>query len=316
MPVRPRSKHKQTSAMSVLFGGRAGTAFCDEGWLSEPHVHHGSLRRLGAWTHLDEFADFRRWPKEAGVSLTATMASSKIYRKLAVDPKQAAQLFGVGATLTFNGVHAWHAKLGRQLDAMAVELGLLPRMCHCNVYVSPKGGGVPKHFDSHHVVVVHLVGTKRWTIAPNRSVVHPIDNHVASRAPGPRLARHATGTISRAMPRTSRVFEMRPGSVLFLPAGYWHRTQSEEHTLSVTFGMRTMRWVDIVRDAIASRLERMPEWREQAWGAAGNTRQRGIAQGRLAALLERTAIDLGRLSAETLLDETFPRARARTARKR
>ena len=278
-------------------------------------MRHGPPERLGSLTALDEFSDFRHWPRTRDLVISATMRAGTEYRKLQVDPVQAAGLFRTGATLAFESVDQWHPVLGRWVRALARDFGLPADLCHCNVYVSPKGGGVPRHFDSHHVIVVHLIGTKIWTLSPNRNVVHPVDNHVASHEPSPSLARDAHGRISRAMPRGSTRTAMRPGSVLFLPAGHWHATRSMGSSMSVTFGLRTLRWVELLRDAIVARLEPIAEWREPAWGAAGTSRQKDAAARRLDSLLRRMQEDLGQLTATDIIRSAFPR-RKKTPRAR
>lgn len=284
-------------------------------WPWQPHVRHGSLRRLGALADLEEFSDFRRWPKTRELSITATMtagaagAAGADYCSLAVDPAQAAELYLAGATLAFNGVEEWHAVLGRWLRDLARDFGLPAGMCHCNVYVSPAGAGVPKHFDSHHVIIVQLIGAKLWSFAPNRVLDHPIENHVASFPLPASVARYSRGTPSRFMPRGSTRVTMRPGSALFLPAGFWHATRATEPSLSVTFGLRSPRWFEILRDALAARLERLVDWREPAWGAAGTTRHRAAAEKRFASLLKRLSRDVGELEAGDLLRAAFPSRR-------
>ena len=285
MAAHPRSKRAGGTGMKRVFGlssDRIGPS-----WPWRPHVRHGSLRRLGALADLEEFSDFRRWPRTRDVSITATMkagAAGAEYCSLAVDPAQAAELYLAGATLAFNGVQEWHGLLGRWLRDLARDLGLPADMCHCNVYISPAGAGVPKHFDSHHVISIQLIGAKLWSFAPNRLLDHPIDNHVASLPLPAAVVRYSRGTPSRRMPRGSTRVTMRPGSALFLPAGFWHTTRATEPSLAVTFGLRAPRWFEILRDELAARLERLADWREPAWGAAGTTAGRAAAEKRFCRL--------------------------------
>ena len=263
-----------------------------------PHVRHGSPRRLGALSQLEEFSDFRLWPRTRELSIRATLPPGAAHRSIAVDPVQAAELYAAGATLAFNGVEEWHPTLGRWVRALARDLGLPGGMCHSNVYLSPAGSGVPKHFDGHHVLVVHLIGAKSWSYAPNRSRDDPHDPVAVERA-------HRSDRVGR-MPRTSKRIEMRPGSALFLPPGYWHSTRATEPSLSVTFGLRTLRWFELVADAVAARLGSIPDWREAAWGAAGTALPRAAAKARLASLLKRLPRDVGPLEAADLLRGAFP----------
>jgi hypothetical protein len=201
--TRPRA----ASTLSRFFGVKAAQRILERE-PEEPEVRHGPLRRLVPLESLDEFSDFRNWTKKKSLSLSASMIVRGEYRKFAVDTRQAVELYRAGATLTFNAVEHDHRVLRRVLDALAGELGLPPRLCHCNVYLSPAGGGLPKHFDAHHVVVVQAIGEKTWSVARNSSVAHPTENVVASRAPPGEVANQIHGKISRRMPAGSKTIGM------------------------------------------------------------------------------------------------------------
>lgn len=284
----------------------------DPQWPWRPHVRHGPIERLGALSNLDEFSDFRRWPKTRELVISATLMAGARYRKLIVNPLQAAELYGTGATLTFEGVDRWHPALGRWVRALARDFGLPADLCHCNVYVSPRGAGVPRHFDAHHVAIVHVIGSKIWSIAPNRRIAHPAENFVAAEALERSVTRGRRDRISPKMPRSSVRIRMRPGSAFFLPAGYWHATRAMEASLSITFGLRAPRLFELLRDEIVARLEPVPEWREPAWGAAGTAKQRRASTERLGLLMKRWTADLGELNA----DDVLRRAAGRTKRPR
>jgi len=45
----------------------------------------------------------------------------------------------------------------------------------------------------------------------------------------------------------SQTVVLRPGSILYVPAGYWHSVEAEDETgsLSLNFSISGARWVDI-----------------------------------------------------------------------
>jgi 50S ribosomal protein L16 3-hydroxylase len=304
---RPAAKARQSPALTgqpglgTLFAPLSAAEFLKLHFPDRPCVQHGPPERLGALADMDAFADFRRWPRIRDLSIIATL-TRPVYRRIRVDPEQAAQLYGVGATLSFNGVHLWHPTLGEWVGALAEELGVPGDLCHSNVYVSPKGGGLPKHFDSHAVIIVHLIGQKTWFIAPEPDVRNPLENQDVPAG----LPRKKSGEL--AMPRGAKRIEMRPGSVIFVPAGFGHQTRAGEASVSVTFGLRTHLWLELVRDAVATRLARFPEWREPAWGAGGSPAQRARAVARFAQLLTGLQSSVGALEADDILQAVFPRA--------
>jgi len=54
------------------------------------------------------------------------------------------------------------------------------------------------------------------------------------------------------------------GSVLYLPAGYWHRVvcDSDEGSLSINFSISTRSWLDLLGDTLMQQLWKDPQWRE------------------------------------------------------
>lgn len=225
------------------------------------------------------------------------------YQKLSVDAVQAAHLYAMGATLTFTGVEDRHHALSRMLGSLAAELGIRRSLCHCNVYLTPAGDGVPKHFDAHDVVIVQVIGSKTWTLAPNTHVRNPTDNVVAARPVPKEVARQLRGKISRTMPRGSAKVEMRAGPARFVPAGHWHATRAREASLSLTFGLHAPTFADLLSRTLAVRLRELPEWREMSWGAHGTRAQRAAVKRRLDALLADLDPSVLRFSADSVLDD-------------
>ncbi len=299
-----------TPSLDTLFAPLRAEELIQRYWPSRPLVQHGTLERLGTLVGVDALADFRRWPFHRKLSMTATLARGG-YQQLRVEPEQALLLYSAGATIGFSGAHTWHPTLRRWVQALAAELGVPSRTCHANVYLSPAGEGVPKHFDAHSVIAVQLVGEKSWQLAPNPEVVHPLENYVASEGSALGSGRHQRA-VSARMPRRSRRVVMRPGSAIFLPAGFWHATRAREASLSVTFGVRVPRFFDLLRDALSARLARLAAWREPALGAWGTTEQRAAAQARLALLLAELPAVLEQLDAASILRA----AREQPARRR
>jgi ribosomal protein L16 Arg81 hydroxylase len=225
-----------------------------------PLCKHAPIERLGALAELEDFADFSRWDRNRCTSMRAAVSKGETVRRIAVDRAQAALLWEVGATLSFNAVHKGNAAVAGWLRAVSRDVGASEAMCHANLYMSPAGAGVAKHFDAHPVIVVQVVGVKDWQIAPSSEGPHPLLNRDA-----PDESR---------MPRTSARFTMRPGSALYVPAGYWHQTRARSHSLSLTFGLRTARWLDIAREAFAAQLAKEATWRAYAWRGAGHPARR------------------------------------------
>ncbi len=270
-------------------------------WLRRLDVRHGPLERLGALAEIDEIADFRRWPRTRDLAVSAILELRGVFRKMPVDTFQAARLYGVGATLAFESVHRWHPVLRQWTRALAGELGVSENACSCNVYVSPAGCGVSKHFDDQHEITAQVIGTKRWSIARNEKLVNPLESCAVVAGVPAWTACHTADRISPKMPRGATRLVVRPGSTVSVPIGTWHSTKAIEPSVSITFGFGPPMWFELARDAIASRLTESAEWREPAWGMTGTPSQRAAARKRLAELLEGLTGNIGRLDASAII---------------
>lgn len=85
------------------------------------------------------------------------------------------------------------------------------------------GGALPFHFDQDDLLILQLEGSKRWRVS------------------GPPVPYPVAG-LEVSPPQTSEpVFEdvLRPGDLLFLPAGYWHQCDNEQgRSLHVGFAFK------------------------------------------------------------------------------
>ncbi|SES21049.1 cupin domain-containing protein [Actinokineospora terrae] len=115
-----------------------------------------------------------------------------------------------------------------------------------NVYLTPPGArGLTPHFDTHDVFVVQVSGSKHWRIYDSP---YPLPMH------GQSYARHRTGPDpGEPVDR----FVMRPGDVFYMPRGCVHdATSGDEASLHLTIGVLPVLWASVVRDAVATAVER------------------------------------------------------------
>jgi ribosomal protein L16 Arg81 hydroxylase len=82
------------------------------------------------------------------------------------------------------------------------------------------GGALRIHYDEDDLFIVQLEGSKRWRIY------------------GPPVAYPVLGMATKPAPTSEPVFDevLKPGDMLFLPAGYWHRCNNEQD-LSLHLGI-------------------------------------------------------------------------------
>lgn len=140
--------------------------------------------------------------------------------------------FRGGAMLLLSHLNRHHLTLAELVSRCEAETHVPMRS---NVYLSPPGSrGFKLHWDTHDVLVLQISGSKRWHIHDNPLEL-PHEEH----------KRDFKKWVGKAN-KLAEV-ELRPGSVLFLPRGFVHGAESgSEHSLHVTFGLRSLTMADIV----------------------------------------------------------------------
>lgn len=132
----------------------------------------------------------------------------------------------------------------------------------CNGYANKAHSGSAMHFDNHEVLVIHLIGKKRWRFAPCGQIKNP---HVAYKV-GTECDRELSAILREPfpakMPMPYRTVTLRPGSVLFLPRGYWHATLAIEDCLALTLSFRATTIAQLLATNLLKMLHRQEAWRE------------------------------------------------------
>jgi len=207
--------------------------------------------------------------------------------------------------LIFNAVERFLPPVQQWLTALRTELGL-PLKCDPRsiVYVSPAGSGNSAHFDANANFVVQIRGTKLWRIAPNRDVINPTDRWAMNQDELPEeLEGCVHGPLPTQMPADAETIALAPGSVLFVPRGYWHQTESNEDTLALNFTFGQPTWADVVLTALRARLLKDPQWRELANGLRAPQPVRAQAcRARLVQMLGQLQQEAGKLEPDALVE--------------
>jgi bifunctional lysine-specific demethylase and histidyl-hydroxylase NO66 len=130
--------------------------------------------------------------------------------------------FAAGATLVLQGLHRSYAPIAELCRSLEVTL---THPVQANAYLTPPvAQGLDLHADPHDVFAVQTHGVKRW-------VVHPPDG----------------GEVWD--------LELRPGDVLYLPAGTRHAAQTQDRpSLHLTIGVRTVTVRDVLRQVVDAAL--------------------------------------------------------------
>lgn len=189
----------------------------------------------------------------------------------------------------------------RLMQAMRRELATPQTFVGCNVYMSPAGAGTRMHFDEQDIFLVQIRGRKRWRIAPCTQIREPMQPHFAGAKMHPENALLAPKLPTR-MPRVRETVVLEPGSVLYMPAGYWHASETIEDSIALTLTFPSICWLDLMLTRLRHRLVQRERWRARAVGilAPPSPRQRRALE-HMQGLLDELAEDLASTNIVDLL---------------
>ncbi len=302
------SNMKNRFGLAGLVGPAEAAKFLDQNWPRLPFVAHNLQTTLHSVFDLpflqSREALLNAWPATIQAHLPDIADESS---SIDVDAKDARKLFANKMALLFNNVQTLSTELQNRLRALAKDLGL-PSSTHarCMIYATPDGKGTAAHFDQNINFVIQLHGTKKWWLAPNQHVENPTERFTIGQELDPELASYSHTPMPLQMPNENkREIVLQPGSVLFVPRGWWHYTEATGEALALNFTFSQPTWVDIFTLALRSRLSLSPAWRELADGVtSANEALRANATGELNDLLTELVDDLPHWRAEDILAAT------------
>ena len=206
--------------------------------------------------------------------------------------------------LLFNEVHRISPLLQTWLLKIRSDLRISAQTySRCLVYARPDGKGTAPHFDQNINFVLQIHGTKIWRLAPNNHLANPLTRHTMGAKPNDELASYLNEKLPLKMPKSAQTIELKPGSMLFVPRGYWHSTEAHGEALALNFTFTAPTWIDLFTSALRSRLALSPEWRETANGVCDPV-SRHEAESYLETLLDGLKEDLPHWEASDLLNAT------------
>lgn len=292
-------------SLSQLLEPMSTEEFLNEAWPSLPYVTHGlALRELTSLPFLESLdALLTQWPRKIQVHLPDARDESSA---IEADPQHARKLFANRMALLFNNAQTQSPVLERWLADIHAELGL-PRSTYsrCMIYATPDGKGTAAHFDQNINFVLQIHGEKTWWLAPNETFENPTERFTIGQPVDPELASYAMTEPPAKMPEPAQKVVLKPGSMLFVPRGYWHRTEASGEALALNFTFSQPTYLDLFLLALRSRLTLSYEWRALADGVTSvDSARREQATAQLDRLLMDLTDDLPNWRAEDILGAT------------
>lgn len=242
---------------------------------------------------------FKVWPKDVDI---CPLDISDEQGALTTPIGQIEQKFSAGHVLLFNDANTINPVLDSWLKQLRLDLGLSSMTFARNlIYVAKKGSGTTTHFDQNMNFVLQVHGTKKWWIAPNENVENPMSRHTLGHPVEPELASYSTSPMPHKIPENATEFRLSEGSMLFVPRGVWHSTESITDTLSLNFTFSAPTWIDLFSLALRGRLMQSPEWRETA-NFVSDPHKKEEAIERFNALLSSLSYEVPHWQAKDILD--------------
>ncbi len=250
-----------TPGLSALVAPVPVRQFLQEFWPERIFQSHGALSRLPPVFRSPALASFRalaaRYQGWLGFGRGAQGS-----RMVSVQQVNPAHLYEMGLSVYLPDIAPSVPGADELLRQLEHELGLAEGCARMTVWASPKGDGAPTHFDGEDVFSIQLAGSKRFEVAPMTDYAYPVG---AQYAPGAAAYDEMYAQIRDGFPDATGVsfqaVEMKPGSVLFVPRGTWHRTAAAEDSFAVSIGLNPPSIAETFLDQLRYVLLQDPQWR-------------------------------------------------------
>jgi ribosomal protein L16 Arg81 hydroxylase len=282
---------------------------------------HGGARRLVAVAK--DFAGFDARAMLADAAKTVVWmrdASSGAMQYVEADATLGAAAWAAGHSLYFNP----SAETSRKyISQLAEDLGMacstsgddsVDAMGDVEVFAVRGRHSTPWHWDAQDNFTLQCKGMKRWRLKRGPIVDpltnwHPKSASLDANAADARVHGACVRTSTSLIPPADGDEEvvtvlLRPGSMLYVPAGWWHsvEAESDEGSFSINMSMAGLRYSDVLLRSLAQRLwgKRNSGWRARVIEGPQVARQK------LQALLRGLAAEIDALDAHEMLpDDSF-----------
>ena len=295
------------SVLAALIAPYSTHEFLTQYWPAKLFEAHGDPARFPAFLCSPELASVEALSRAYRGSLRFASGRSDSPHMASGPQVAAISLYRMGLTVQFDDIADCVAPTRTDLGRLEAELGINSGAARASAFASPITEGLGVHFDSYDLFSVQLRGAKRFHVAPVKELSYPVGNPYA---PGMEPMADLYPQVVNGFPDPARAefacVDLKPGSVLFLPRGTWHYTESEGDSLSVSICLFLSPAADFVLRQLYLLLLQDPQWRRPLYGAWGGVANRSAAASQLERLLARLP-DLARqLRPDELMSNLMP----------
>jgi cupin superfamily protein len=259
-----------TPVLAALFSPHSPTDFLRLYWPDRPFAAHGSPQRLPSALRVPELQSVKALAaKYRGRMAFGNAATTS--RTVVIENTNPALLLRMGLSLYMVDIVAMVPTLGDLLRQLERELGAPARTARIGAFAAPPSNGVTCHFDAEEVFSIQLHGEKRFHIGGAPDIEQPWGMQFN---PGDPSFDDLYAQVPAGFPDPGKcefeTVDMKPGTVLFMPRGTWHYTESGEDSLSVSIVVRTPAAFECALEALRLRMLRDARWRRPLYGAWGS----------------------------------------------
>jgi hypothetical protein len=268
----------KTSILAALVAPLSLTEFLAQHWPDRAYAVDGSPDRLPAALRVPELQSVEALSAKyrGRMSFGNATASS---RTVGIEHTSPALLVRMGLSLYLPDIVALVPALEAMLRQLEQELGAPPGSARIGAFAASPGNGVSCHFDAEEVFSIQLQGEKRFHIAKAPDIEQPWGMQFN---PGDPCFDDLYPQVAAGFPDPARcdfeTVDMKPGTVLFMPRGTWHYTESGAGSLSVSIIVRTPAAFECVLESLRLRLLQDARWRRPLYGAWGGAAQSAAAR--------------------------------------
>ncbi len=267
----------ESEILKAMLGPEAFEEFFSDYWPDRIFVTHGDRARLPdpfLDQELNEFDALSRRYK----GVVSFFGDARSGHMVPVEGIEAAAPYRCGLSVYLTDVGPYFPDIERMVRKLEFELGLNEGCARAGVFASPTSGGISCHYDSVDVFSIQLRGTKTFELAPVTELRHPWGfQYITGNRPIDDLYPQATEGFPDWEKVEFQTVEMRPGSVLYMPRGHWHRTEAAGDSIAVSIGMEPPSAAECVLEQLRLLLLQDPAWRKPLYGAWGAGAMRDAA---------------------------------------
>jgi ribosomal protein L16 Arg81 hydroxylase len=227
---------------SLLNLDTSAEAFLATYWPEQMYIAKGPVERLAGLVDYDFDALVRMKKHHTKAFFRGVDGTSQ---SIVIEPGQEKPLYDAGFTIYFHNLSS--PKIAQWVSTLDGELGLVRGHTRVASFASRRGLGLKPHYDQNDNFVCQAKGTKRWRIWPNTSVKHPTVGYTVGGKMTPTHEVEAPEGFPKEMGPHPQVVDMVEGTVMYMPRGMWHDTETvESESLHFNIQSGMAMWKDAI----------------------------------------------------------------------